>query len=252
MIPKIIHLCWLSGDPYPRKIQLCIDTWKKYCPDYEIILWDTKRFDVNSTPWTKQAFEAKKYAFVSDYARFWILYHYGGIYFDTDVEVIKPIDDIVDKGPFMGVEVYPCKIIPEDLIGYPMVAPGLGIGAPAGLPFYRLLLDYYAGMHFLRDDGSIITGTVVAHTTRLLVQEGLHKTGEIQHIAGMWIYPEDYFNPFDDLTGRLKITENTRSIHWYARTWQKRHSYVQWLSRMVHRVVGNRIYRLRKALFGVE
>ncbi len=252
MIPKVIHYCWFGRNPLPDSAVKCIESWRKFFPDYEIKEWNEDNFDVNIIPYTAEAYSVGKYAFVSDYARFWILYHYGGIYFDTDVEVIKPIDDIVANGPFMGVEVYPCKIIPEDLIGYPMVAPGLGIGAPVDMPFYRQLLDYYAGMHFLRDDGSIITGTVVAHTTRLLVREGLQKTGEMQHIAGMWIYPEDYFNPFDDLTGRLKITENTRSIHWYARTWQKRHSYVQWLSRMVHRVVGNRIYRLRKFLFGVE
>ena len=251
MIPKVIHYCWFGRNPLPESAVKCIESWRKFMPDYEIKEWNEDNFDVNIIPYTAEAYSVGKYAFVSDYARFWVLYHYGGVYFDTDVEVIKPMDDIIEKGPYMGVEVM-CKILPEDLIGYPMVAPGLGIGAPAGLEFYKKLLDYYAEAHFLREDGSIVPGTVVAHTTRLLVKEGLQKQEEFQHIAGMNIYPLDYFNPFDDLTGRLTITERTRSIHWFARTWQQRPPFVHWLSRMVHRVVGNNIYKLRKKLFGVE
>ena len=104
MIPKIIHLCWLSGDPYPEKIQKCLASWKKHLPDYEIMLWDTNRFDVNSTAWTKEAFEAHKYAFVADYIRFYAVYHYGGIYLDSDVEVLKSFDDLLDKPYFVGEE----------------------------------------------------------------------------------------------------------------------------------------------------
>lgn len=251
MIPKVIHYCWFGRNPLPESAVKCIESWRKFMPDYEIKEWNEDNFDVNIIPYTAEAYSVGKYAFVSDYARFWVLYHYGGVYFDTDVEVIKPMDDIIEKGPYMGVEVM-CKILPEDLIGYPMVNPGLGVGAPTGMEFYKKVLDFYAGAHFLREDGSIIPGTVVAHTTRLLVKEGLQKQEELQQIAGMNIYPLDYFNPFDDLTGRLTITERTRSIHWYARTWQQRPPFVHWLSRMVHRVVGNNIYKLRKKLFGVE
>ena len=107
MIPKIIHLCWLSGDPYPKKIQYCIDSWKKYLPDYEIMLWDTKRFDVNSLLWTKQAFEAGKYAFAADYIRLYAVYNYGGIYFDSDVEVIKSFDELLNLPYFVGAEAGP-------------------------------------------------------------------------------------------------------------------------------------------------
>ena len=95
MISKVIHLCWLSGDPYPEKIKKCIDSWKRVLSDYEIILWDTKRFDLDSSIWVKQAFEAKKYAFAADYIRFYALYHYGGIYMDSDVEVLKSFDDLL-------------------------------------------------------------------------------------------------------------------------------------------------------------
>ena len=248
-IPKIIHYCWFGRNPLPESAVKCIESWRKYMPDYEIREWNEDNFDVNIIPYTAEAYSVGKYAFVSDYASFWILYRYGGIYFDTDVEVIKPIDDIVAKGPFMGIEVM-CRVIPDDLVGYPMIAPGLGIGATVGMDFYRKMLNFYSGLHFLRDDGSIIEGTVVSHTTRMLVKEGLHKSPEMQQIAGIWIYPIDYFNPFDDITGRLKKTENTRSIHWYARTWIKYNPYRLWLSRMSHRVFGLSLFKLRRKLFG--
>ena len=248
-IPKIIHYCWFGRNPLPESAVKCIESWRKYMPDYEIREWNEDNFDVNIIPYTAEAYSVGKYAFVSDYASFWILYRYGGIYFDTDVEVIKPIDDIVAKGAFMGIEVM-CRVIPEDLVGYPMIAPGLGIGATAGMEFYRKMLNFYSDLHFLRDDGSIIEGTVVSHTTRMLVKEGLQKSPEMQQIAGIWIYPVDYFNPFDDITGRLKKTENTRSIHWYARTWIKYNPYRLWLSRMSHRVFGLTLFKLRRKLFG--
>ena len=104
MIPKIIHYCWFGRNPLPESAKKCIDSWRKFLPDYEIKEWNEDNFDVNIIPYTQQAYEAKKYAFVSDYARFWILYHHGGVYFDTDVEVIRPMDDIIKKGPFMGRE----------------------------------------------------------------------------------------------------------------------------------------------------
>ena len=105
MIPKIIHYCWFGRNSLPASAQKCIASWRKYFPDYEIKEWNEDIFNVNIIPYTQQAYEAQKYAFVSDYARFWILYHYGGLYFDTDVEVIKSFDDIVDKGAFMGLEI---------------------------------------------------------------------------------------------------------------------------------------------------
>ena len=109
MIPKVIHYCWFGRNPLPESAVKCINSWRKHFPDYEIKEWNEDNFDVNIIPYTKEAYEAKKYAFVSDYARMWILYHFGGLYFDTDVEVIKPMDDIVKRGPFMGIEVEEIK-----------------------------------------------------------------------------------------------------------------------------------------------
>ena len=119
-IPKVIHYCWFGGKPLPRSAEKCIASWKKFLPEFEIVRWDESNFDVNAIPYTREAYAVGKYAFVSDYARFWILYHTGGVYFDTDVEVIKNIDDVLSKGNFLGVEQQNDEII--------TVAPGLGIG----------------------------------------------------------------------------------------------------------------------------
>ena len=239
MIPKIIHYCWFGRGPLPELAQKCIASWKKYLPDYEIKEWNEDNFDVNIIPYTAEAYKAKKYAFVSDYARFWILYQYGGIYFDTDVEVIRPIDDIVERGNFMGFETDPKPQLKEDA-SEASVAPGLGLGVTPGLGLYKEILDYYAPLHFLCEDGSLNQVTVVKHVTNVLVENGLKQTNELQQVAGVWIYPRDYFNPLDDNTGKLVITENTRSIHWYTKTWLKKQNPVRtWIVRRIHRYFGN-------------
>ena len=163
----------------------------------------------------KEAYEMKKYAFVSDYARFWILYHYGGLYFDTDVEVIRPMDDIIDKGPFMGCE----KNIDNNGETILAVAPGLGLGANPGLGLYSELLQLYSTLHFIEGNGVLNLKTVVEYTTELLCYCGLKNCATAQKIAGILIYPREYFNPKDYATGKIVITKNTRSIHHFAASW---------------------------------
>lgn len=233
-IPKVIHYCWFGRNPLPESAVKCIDSWKKFFPDYEIKEWNEDNFDVNIIPYTKEAYEAKKYAFVSDYARMWILYHHGGLYFDTDVEVIKSMDDIVARGPFMGIEV---EAKGDE---YPLVAPGLGLGAEPKMELYKNILDYYAPLHFLSEDGSMNQVTVVKHVTNVLADNGLKQTNELQEVCGVWIYPREYFNPLDDNTGKLVVTENTRSIHWYTKTWlNKQNPLRTWIVRRIHRYFGN-------------
>lgn len=243
MIPKTIHYCWFGRNPLPESAQKCIASWRKFFPDYEIKEWNEDNFDVNIIPYTKEAYEAKKYAFVSDYARFWILYHYGGLYFDTDVEVIKSMDDIVERGPFMGIEV------PAKVGEYPKVAPGLGLGVSPYHGLYQALLEKYATLRFRNEDGSLNQKTIVIYNTEVLREQGLRPTNELQEVAGVWIYPADYFNPLDSLTGKLNLSDNTRSIHWYMNSWSDTSKLYKTLSKLSHRWFGTTFSKIKSCLF---
>ena len=226
MIPKIIHYCWFGRGPLPELAQKCIASWKKYLPDYEIKEWNEDNFDVNIIPYTAEAYQAKKYAFVSDYARFWILYQYGGIYFDTDVEVIRPIDDIVERGNFMGFETDPKPQLNDDASEASVapglglgVNPGLGLGVNPGLGIIKKMLDFYEGKHFVHEAVMRNQITVVHIATQVLRENGLKNVGGIQEVAGCFIYPSEYFCPINVTTGRIHVEKNTRTIHHYAGTW---------------------------------
>lgn len=212
MIPRIIHYCWFGGNPLPDDAKKCISSWKKYFPDYEITEWNETNFDLEICDYVKEAYQAKKWAFVSDYARFWILYKYGGLYFDTDVEIIKSMDDLIPKGPFMGEEAGLSDNNSE-------CNPGLGLAAAPGLGLYKEILDYYSTQHFLNQDGSINQETVVTRTSNILKRHGFKGNGSIECIDGVYIYPPEYFCPMNYTTGKTTITENTRSIHHYSATW---------------------------------
>ena len=217
MIPKVIHYCWFGGNPLPKSAQKCIASWKKYLPDYEIKEWNESNFDVNIIPYTAEAYKAKKYAFVSDYARFWILYKYGGLYFDTDVEVIKNMDDIIAKGAFMGLEKKQAGATPTQL----GVAPGLGLGVNPGLGLYKELLDVYDDKHLFSAFGKI-GETIVGITSKIMQKKGIKRQSDgFLHCGEITIYPEEYFCPKNYYTGELTITPNTCAIHHYTATWHK-------------------------------
>lgn len=245
MIPKKIHYCWFGGKPLPESALKCIASWRCFFPDYEIIEWNETNFDVNAIHYTREAYSAGKYAFVSDYARFKILYEHGGLYFDTDVEVIKSFDDIVAAGPFMGFET-PC----ERTVGW--VAPGLGLGAMQGMPFYREMLGKYASLSFRNNDGSLNLTTIVKYTTELLIAHGLNHDEQIPTVAGIKIYPKEYFNPLDDNTGKLDLTSNTHSIHWYSKTWLEVNPLRTKLSRLAHRYLGYGISKGLRKIFCIK
>ena len=211
MIPKVIHYCWFGGNPLPELAKICIDSWKKYLPDYEIKEWNESNFDLECCEYVKEAYQCKKWAFVSDYARFKILYDFGGLYFDTDVEIISSLDDIVSNGPFMGFE----KMGNSGN----KVAPGLGLGANPGLGLYKEILEMYENAHFLNEDGKQNLSTVVDRTTSILKKHGLREVNVQQTIEGVTIYPYEYFCPIDCATGKKNITTNTKSIHWYMDSW---------------------------------
>lgn len=211
MIPKIIHYCWFGGNPLPDDALKCIRSWKKYFPDYEIKEWNETNFDLSCCNYVQEAYQEKKWAFVSDYARFWILYNYGGLYFDTDVEVIKSFSDIIQRGPFLG----------EELSGDQLVVnPGLGMGANRNMSLYKAVLEYYDDLHF--DPKNIVT--VVKHTTEILQKSGYVGNGKIENICDVNVYPPCYFSPKNYFSGDIHITENTHSIHHYENSWNSKKS----------------------------
>ena len=243
MIPKIIHYCWFGGKPLPKSAEKCIASWKKYLPDYEIKRWDESNFDVNAIPYTREAYAACKFAFVSDYARFWILYHYGGVYFDTDVEVIRPIDDIINRGGFLGVE--------SNRNGIYTVNPGLGFAATQGTAVIGEMVNLYSTFHFINTDGASDLKNIVEITTDYLSSKGLQNTDEIQDCCGFTIYPKDYFCPIDYDTRELKITENTRTIHHYAESWVPRSTrFKNALSRLFGKRFMSCLVRIKRTVSG--
>lgn len=213
MQSKIIHYCWFGRGKKTSLAEKCIDSWHRFLPDYDIKEWNEDNFDVNIIPYTKQAYEAKKYAFVSDYARFWILYHYGGLYFDLDVEIIRSMNTVLEKGPFFACE------NDEGVYPFDLVNPGLGIGSEKGMPIYKEILDYYANESFLMSDKKQNLETVVVRVTSILKKHGFSSSKTIQNIAGVVIYPHDYMCPIRIIDGKMIITENTVSIHHYAASW---------------------------------
>lgn len=206
-IPKIIHYCWFGRNPLPELALRCIASWKKFLPDYEIKEWNEDNYDVKKIPYIAEAYNAKKYAFVSDYARFDILYEFGGIYFDTDVEVIKDITPIIENGAFAGVE---CA---------GALAAGLGIASPARMDVFTEIMDSYKEDHFVNLDGSLNLKTVVARVSDIFRNHGFSDELKIQKIAGVTIYPYEYFCPINPFNGKMTITDNTYTIHHYAQSW---------------------------------
>ena len=208
-LPKIIHYCWFGGKPLDEKALRCIESWKKYFPDYEIIQWNEQNFDINRCDFMRKAYDARKWAFVSDVARLMVIYDHGGIYFDTDVEVVAPYDDILasDADGFLGLESTMC------------VNSGLGFGAIAHNQLIQKLIEQYQTLRYedYSADLSQIACTVL--TTDVLLQQGFAAEDRKQRISGFDIYPTTYFSPIDYYTGKLRRTEQTHSIHWYNASW---------------------------------
>lgn len=207
MTVKKIHYCWFGGNPLPELALKCIESWKKFLPDYEIIEWNESNFNVNAIPYSRDAYNSGKYAFVSDYARFHILNEFGGLYLDTDVELIKPLGDILDKGPFMGIE------------SAGNINPGLGFFSLSDNPLLTEILNEYKSLSFINNNGSYNLTTIVDYTSYVLRKHGLKDSNEFQKVAGFNIYPSSYFNPIVYETKQIKLSEETYSIHHFAGTW---------------------------------
>lgn len=215
MIPKIIHYCWFGNKPLPVLAIKCLESWKKNLPDYEIIRWDETNFPINAISYTTEAAAKGKWAFVSDYARFYILYHNGGIYLDTDVEILKSLDPFLKHHSFSGFE------------SKDRVAPGLILGAEKGCSLMKKLMNSYHERHFINQNGLLNEKTVVSYMTEELVSEGLALNGKLQNIHDLVVYPVDFFSPKSLETGKLEITRNTFSIHHYAGSWMSKTSRIK-------------------------
>ena len=207
MIPKKIHYCWFGGNPLPELAKKCIQSWKKFFPDYEIIEWNEKNFDVKFNKFAYEAYQNRKFAFFTDVARLYIIYNNGGIYFDVDVEVIKPFEKILDDKSFFGLE----------SIGH--VNTGLGFGAEKGNELVKKLLDDYDDRSFEITNGTINELSCPNLNSKIIKEYGFKLEGEYESINGNTIYPIEYFNPKSGYGGELKITKNTHSIHHYDGSW---------------------------------
>lgn len=209
MIPKIIHYCWFGGNPLPELALKCIASWKKYCPDYEIICWNEANYSLDKKcAYVQEAFEEKKWAFVSDYARLDIVYNQGGIYLDTDVELISSLDDLLSENCFLGLETS----------GY--IATGLGFGAEKNNLGIKKMLDEYKNIHFRIDKGIFDTTPCPKRNTAPFLEEGFDGNRlEVQRLQSVVIYPPEFFCPLDYETKCMNITPNTKSIHHYGGMW---------------------------------
>ena len=209
-IPKIIHYCWLSDDPVPAELQKYMQSWKKYLSGYEFMLWNFDRFDKNSSIWVKEAFDSKKYAFAADYIRCYALYHYGGIYLDMDVEVLKPFDDL------LGFPYFFCR-------EYAAPVEAAVVGVEKHSAIFADMLKYYEDRHFIRDDGSFDTVALP-----FVMQKVLQQSFSLINIKSMadfddspdkiCILPCEYFSP-KSFTGKISTTDNSYTIHHYAGSW---------------------------------
>ena len=210
MIPKIIHYCWFGGNPKTMLIKKCIKSWKKYCPDYEIIEWNESNFDLNCCDYVKEAYESKKWAFVTDYARLKIINDNGGIYLDTDVELLKPLDKFLKYDSFFGYE------------DKKHIATGLGFGSIKNNPILRALMNDYENIKFIKDDNSYDLTSCPVRNTATLEKLGLVRNGETFLLNNNAFFSAEYFSPIDYTSGYKNITDNTVSIHWFNASWQSK------------------------------
>lgn len=234
MIPKIIHYCWMSGDPYPAKIQRCIDSWKQVLPDYKFVLWDAKHFCVKKVVWVDEAFKVKKFAFCADYIRLFALYNYGGIYLDSDVEVLKSYNDLLDLPYFIGLE-------------SKQYFEAATIGAEPHNAFIGECLKYYEHRHFIKGNGEM--DNVVMPKIMMNIAESMYKIKVIKNKDEFDYSPDvinafeyDWFSPIDSTGKRyiLRQTNNTYSIHHFVSAW------VDWKVKLLVKIFGlNSPMRLR-------
>lgn len=244
MIPRIIHYCWFGGNPLPEIEQQCLASWKEHMPEWEMMRWDESNFDLSSAPlYVRQAYEARKFAFVSDYVRLWALEQYGGVYVDTDVKVLKSYEPLLGDTAFIGLEESKAHL------------PGTCVmGCEAHCQWVKDMLSTYDGAEFIKADGSLDLTTNVERMGKVMLRE-LENEGmsedkywkRVQYIEkwGLCIYTHDYFSPITS-TRVMRKTENTYSIHYFAGSWQDNKKAGNWRNWMITREIVNALVHIKR------
>ncbi|MCF0187436.1 MAG: glycosyl transferase [Bacteroidaceae bacterium] len=237
MIPKIIHYCWFGRGEMPELARMCIESWHHFLPDYEYRLWNEDNFDVNANSYTKEAYEARKFAFVTDYVRLWALERFGGIYMDTDVEILKPLDDLLELTAFTGYE------------GSKHIPPVTGLMASQkGGEWVREQLAYYDNRHFRLEDGTLDMTTNTQIISSIMKVNGFVSDGKYQVYKDMHVFPVEYFCP-RQTTGEILLTSDTYCDHHFMGTWGDKPSKSR-LVRLVGQKNMTRLIKLKRKLFG--
>lgn len=236
MIPKIIHYCWFGRGEVPQLAKDCIASWHKYMPEWEYIIWNEDNFDISIIPYVKEAYDAKKYAFVSDYVRLYALMNYGGLYMDVDFEVFKSFDDLLAYHAFAGFE--GSKTSP--------VMMGV-VASEANGMWVKQQLDRYSGRHFALPDGSYDYTTNVRFVTDNMIENGFRSNGEEQQYLDLHVFPVDYFCP-RQTTGEYIRTENTYCEHKGLMSWSERHESL--LLRCVGPKMRIALIKFKRRIFG--
>lgn len=243
-IPHIIHYCWFGKNPKPLIVVKCIESWKKYLPGYEIIEWNEENSDIDSLEYTREAYKARNWAYVSDYVRFIKLYEHGGVYFDTDVELLRSIPDEI-----MMNEAFTCVETTND------INPGLVFACCKGNAFVKEILDDYSNSKYEMKKNELTTVNI--RVSKLMEKYGFEYSGKYQLINGIAIYPSEYFCGYDQDLHIKKITENTISVHHYASSWmtksqQRKRQFQKVLKNIIGIKKYERIIKLKRSVFGIS
>ncbi|NLO45469.1 MAG: glycosyl transferase [Clostridiales bacterium] len=234
MIPKTIHFCWFGRGEKPALVKKCMASWRKYLSDYEFVEWNEDNFDIRLNAFVSEAYDNRNFAFVSDYARAKALFESGGIYLDTDVEVLKSFDEFLSHTMFAGFE-------EKNFVGTCVM--GAEKGAPLLLPYMR----HYENTTYVLSDGSFYKDTNVVLLTRLLEENGLARDGTLQEVCGVTVYPRTWFSPYDYINGINYITNDSHAIHHFAQLWLPKRARMKTdLKRAAAKIIGGeRLKKLR-------
>lgn len=248
-IPKILHYCWFGNNKYPKDVKKYMESWRKYFPDYKIIRWDESNFDINCCQYVKDAYKEKKWAFVTDYVRLYALVKYGGIYLDTDVEILKPLDLFLKYDAFSSFQPNPDNTY--------TITTGI-MGCKKGFLFFDEILSDYNDLSFYKEDGTLNDTPNVEYITNICIKYGLKLNNKHQSIKGLEIFNNEYFCPKNWKTRKLDLTSNTYTIHHFKGSWIPKRQRLQSIKldkcknfekKFNSKLLNSRLYKFLKAIY---